>query len=110
MRPGSEGFARKEHRREKNYNPQLRSASRRMTRAHLAPGLRRAQPSHRAPLQRNNPVLGERTAYTPGPRNDPGLMVFSAQAPHFHAGQCLKFSWAHGYLPKSEAVQEMKVV
>jgi hypothetical protein len=32
VRPGSEGFARKKHRREKNHKPQVRSSFRRMTR------------------------------------------------------------------------------
>jgi hypothetical protein len=32
VRPGSEGFARKKHRREKNHKPQVRSSFRRMAR------------------------------------------------------------------------------
>jgi len=69
---------------------------RRMRRAHRAPGLRRApfgsepqgrrQPSRRAPLQRNYPVLGKRTACPPDPENESCLMVFARNALAFGPG------------------------
>jgi len=47
-------------------------------RAYRAPG--------RAPLQRNHPVLGGRTACPPGPRNEARLMIFARNALAFGPG------------------------
>jgi hypothetical protein len=56
----------------KEFPPEIRSCFRKGRRAYRAPG--------RAPLQRNNPVLRERTACPPSPRNERRLMVFSRNA------------------------------
>jgi len=53
----------------KEFCPEILLCFRRMGRAARAPS--------RAPLHRKIPVLRERTAYPPGPRNEAGLMVFS---------------------------------
>jgi len=52
--------------------PEILLGIRRMWRAARAPG--------RAPLHRKTPVLGERTACPPGPRNEACLMVFACKA------------------------------
>jgi len=67
-------------------------------------------PSHAkrvTPLHRNTPVLRERTACPPGPRNEVRLMVFARNPPmaDFRAGQCLKFNRSCAYLAKSEGGQ-----
>jgi len=56
----------------KEFQPETLLGFRRMGRAARAPS--------RAPLHRKTPLLGERTACPPGPRNDLGLMVFPRQA------------------------------
>jgi hypothetical protein len=56
----------------KEFQPEIRLCFRRMWRARRAPS--------RAPLQRNNPPLGQRTACPPGLRNEKRLMVFSRNA------------------------------
>ena len=78
----------------KEFQAEIRSGFRKLRRAHRAPS--------RAPLQRNNSVLGERMTCPPctilgtGPapsrkRNVPH--GFFAQGPCFRAGQRLKFNW-----------------
>ena len=76
--PGSKGVARKKHRREKNSLGKSPPCFRRMGRAHRAPSL--------APLHRNNPVLGQRTACPPDPENEPCLMIFARNVFAFGPG------------------------
>jgi len=52
--------------------PEILPCFRRMGRAARAPG--------RAPLHRKTPVLEERTACPPGPRNEACLMIFARNA------------------------------
>jgi len=56
----------------KEFCPEILPGFRRMGRAAGAPG--------RAPLHRKTPVLGERTACPPGPRNEACLMIFPPSA------------------------------
>ena len=54
----------------KEFAPEIPPCFRKVRRAYRAPGLRRAQPSRRAPLQQNDFVLGERKACPPGLRTE----------------------------------------
>jgi hypothetical protein len=56
----------------KEFQPEILLGFRRMGRAARAPG--------RAPLHRKTPLLGERTACPPDPRNDLCLMIFPRNA------------------------------